>query len=276
MTIDSSEYSRRKTSIELIKNARTKTSNFSIGKQYIINFTTNNIDWFISYEIFKRFVDGFYITEPSCNFVGYAPLIIDNALTSEINYNDMFEYIQDEFYESHCDKYDKLIKVSICKEKTNILYAYGTYFRNKEQKLYNFPIKINLDNCEDKDLCYKMIHCEDCEKKNHEYKDYSTDYKYCSSCESNTYKETTYKEPQCCINKNPKEHQHMFPSQYRFRYYTHNHDNHPHNTDGKYLFTNYRHTLPFSIFPRLNKDSKCLFIKPNGTHDYKINKGKHK
>ena len=244
-TTDSSEYTRRKGNIELLKNARSKISNNSIKRNYIINFDTNNIDWFISYDIYKRFVEGFYLTEPSCNIIANAPLIIDHAMTSEISYNDMFEYIKDQFYESHCDKYDKLLKVSICKEKSNTLYSYGTYFRNKEQKMYNFPIKVNLDNCEYRDLVYNPTHCED-----------------------------PLELPRCCESNNElKEHQHMFPSQYNYRYYLHNHEINPHNKDGKYLFTNYVHTLPFSIFPRMKKDSECLFVKPSGATKNKINKG---
>ena len=167
-------------------------------------------------------------------------------MTSEISYNDMFEYIKDQFYDSHCDKYDKLLKVSICKEKSNTLYSYGTYFKNKQQKMYNFPIKVKIDNCEYKDLVYKPDHCVE-----------------------------PIELPRCCESDNPiDQHQHMFPSQYKYRYYSHNHKTHPHNKNGKYLFTNYVHALPFSIFPRICKDSECKFVKPSGQIEYKINKGK--
>lgn len=245
-TIDSSEYSRKKSSLEIIKNARSLYNNSHNSKQYVINFNNANIEWYISYDIFRKFVEGFYIIEPSCNQIAAsAPLTIDNARTSEINYDDMFEYVKDEFYESHCTKYDKLLKVSICREESNILYSYGTYFAGKERKTYNFPIQVNLSKCNTSQDPYQWInHCEE---------------------PINTT---------CCESNNPiKQHQHMFPSQYKNYYYSHNHKTHPHNKDGKYIYTNYIHELPFSIFPRHCKDRECKYVKPDGTVSYKITKG---
>lgn len=245
-TIDSSEYAKKKTSIEIIKHARSLTNNFYNYNKYVINFNTSTLEWYISYDIFRRFVSGFYITDPSCNKISSAaPLTIDNAKTSEINYDDMFEYIKDEFYESHCDKYDKLLKVSICKEKTNILYSYGTYYNGKDRKTYNFPIQVKLDSCDTGQEQYDwMDHCNEPINTN------------------------------CCKSNNPiKHHQHMFPSQYKNFYYLHNHKKNPHNKSNKYIFMNYIHELPFSIFPRHNKDRVYKFVKPSKKIEYKITKG---
>ena len=211
---------------------------------YLINNNEKYIEWYISYNIFQKFVKGFYLTQPNCDIGINAPLTIHNAFTSNINYNDMFDYIKDEFYNSHCTKYDKLLKVSICKEKNNTLYSYGTYFNDKEQKLFNFPIKVSLNNCDDSKYSHVFEHCQD------------------------------FSMNECCENKNNKlkEHQHMFPSQYNFRYYSHNHKFKPHNKNSQYIFPNTNHTLPFSIFPRINKDNRSIIIKPNGNKKYLIQK----
>jgi len=249
-TINSSEYSRKKAGLNMIKTARLNNA-LELSKDknnYVINFNNSEIVWYTSYELFMSFVRSFYIIQPDCENIQSGPMTLDNALTSEIGYNDMFSYVKDKFYESHCTKYDKLLKVSICKEKKNTLYSYGVYFNNTgDNKVYNFPVKVNLSNCGDKHELYDWLnHCE--EKIN-----------------------TT-----CCKSNNAiKEHQHMFPSQYRNFYYKHNHETKPHNKDGKYIFKNYEHGLPFSIFPRHTKDRVCKFVKPNGNISYKTTKGKN-
>lgn len=243
--IDTSEYIYNKSSISIIKNARTKKDTTWYGDKYIINFNNYDIEWYESYDIFLKFVKGFYFTQPDCcDLSNNAPLTLDNALTSELNYEDLFYYIKDEFYESHCLKYDKLIKVSLCKEKENTLYAYGIYY-NKNQELYNFPINVNLKEC------------GSCKPENPPWDDHCRD-------------DPDVPDTHCDVKS--INHKHTFPSQFNYIYYYHNHKTQPHNQDNKYLFTNKVHTLPFSIFPRHNKEYESKLITPSGRIIYKTSR----
>lgn len=158
-TMDSKEYTNKKAAIELYKNAffNAKDNN------YHINENTNMIEWYLNYDIYKMMAVGYYAVNCfDCKDLYDAPMTIDNAFTSELDYYTMFEYIKDYFTHTHCDKYEKLFKIDICKEKQNILYAYGIYFNNKLDKLIKFPVNICVCKCEDKKIYYKWgIHCVD-------------------------------------------------------------------------------------------------------------------
>ena len=158
-TMDSKEYTNKKAAIELYKNAffNVKDNN------YHINEDTNMIEWYLNYDIYKMMAIGYYAVNCfDCKDLYNAPMTIDNAFTSQIDYYTMFEYIKDYFTYTHCDKYEKLFKINICKEKQNILYAYGIYFNNKLDKLVKFPVNICVCKCEDKKIYYKWgIHCID-------------------------------------------------------------------------------------------------------------------
>ena len=244
-TLDSNEYINKKKNIENIKNSFSKLNertNEYNSKNYIINFNDKSIEWYDSYETFLNFVKGFYIIKPNCSHPAIAPLTINNALTSQIKYNELFSYIENEFINEYSQEYYKLLSVDICKEKTNILYSYGLYYDNKENKLFNFPININLNECSKNVLTTTF------------FEHGTPNQNVGSLC---GYKYGAYPDG---------KHKHFFPSQYNFISYLHNHN----SQTPTHLFKSTNHILPFSLFPRMNRDKHVLHIGMGDKEFYSI------
>jgi hypothetical protein len=146
-TTDASRFTYYKKSIEQFKFARNKpiskpTDNFKI------DYTTDEITSFQTYDNFRSLATGFYATKIDCSMNKTVPMSIGDGILSGISYEELIEFHEDPFYTEAAAAFNIQWAIDPCKYAKGTLYPYGQYVQNPVTNQFNFPAKISINSCD--------------------------------------------------------------------------------------------------------------------------------
>ena len=160
-TADSSDYNRDLDAKSFYSYSRVKCP-CKEDINFRVNYLTYDVDYFKSYDTFLKFSRGMSLLNPYMNFYCDIPTNLEQGIEALIYYPDSQATADNcKIFSCNCKCYDLLEDVNKCKEITGRLYPYGYVNNNILGRSAEFPSRINVYCCEDRNEGpkYKICRC---------------------------------------------------------------------------------------------------------------------